>query len=159
RGTLNALALQFAGTEGGKPFDVLLDTALQADVEKGNVQIDRLKIDLGPAEITGKGRALGLTSDKPRFEGLELATRKFDPAQLAALFPPLRRQLKGQVAGPIGISLRGSGSEASSTIELKVDLTPVRLAIHDTLAKAPRAPMTLTAHLSGSPAGAAKFDV
>jgi len=159
RGTLSGLALQFAGAEAGRPFDVLLDTALQADANKGDLQIDRLKLNLGPAEITGTGRAFGLRSDKPRVEGLEVVARNFDPAQLAALFPPLKKQLKGQVAGPIGISLRGSGTEASSAIELKVDLTPVRLAIPDTLAKAPGAPMTLSAHLSGDPAGAARFNL
>ena len=157
-GTLNALGLLFAGAEGSKPFDVVLDAALQADAHKGDVQIDRLKLGLGPAEITGKGRALGLTTDKPRVEGLEVTTHNFDPAQIAAVFPPLRKQLKGQVAGPIGLVLRGSGSQASQTIELKVDLTPVRLAIPEMLAKAAGAPMTATAHLGGAPAGAARFD-
>jgi AsmA protein len=158
RGTLDALGLRFVSAEGSKPFDIVLDAALQADVHRGDVQIDRLRLDLGPAEITGKGRAFGLTGDKPRIEGLEVVTRNFDPAQIAALFPPLREQLKGQVAGPIGILLRGSGNEGVQTIELKVDLTPVRLAIPEMLAKAAGAPLTATAHLGGAPAGTTRFD-
>ena len=159
RGALSALGLRFAGAEGGKPLDASLDADVQGDMSKGDLQIERLKIEAGPAGITGKGRVLGLSSGQLRVEGLELVAHDLDPARLAALCPPLQRQLKGQVAGPIGLAVKGSGTEASQAIEVRLDLTPVRLAIPEVLTKASGKTMTMLAHLRGAAAGTLRFDV
>ncbi len=159
RGALSALGLRFAGAEGGKPLDASLDADVQGDMSKGDLQIERLKIEAGPAGITGKGRVLGLSSGQLRVEGLELVAHDLDPARLAALCPPLQRQLKGQVAGPIGLAVKGSGTEASQAIEVRLDLTPVRLAIPEVLTKASGKTMTMVGHLRGAAAGTLRFDV
>ncbi len=159
RGALSALGLRFAGAEGENPLDASLDADVQGDMSKGDLQIDNLKIQAGPAGITGKGRVLGLSSGQLRVEGLDLVAHDLDPARLAALCPPLQRQLKGQVAGPIGLAVKGSGTEASQAIEVRLDLTPVRLAIPEVLTKASGKTMTMLAHLRGAAAGTLRFDV
>ncbi len=159
RGALSALGLRFAGAEGENPLDASLDADVQGDMSKGDLQIDNLKIQAGPAGITGKGRVLGLSSGQLRVEGLELVAHDLDPARLAALCPPLQRQLKGQVAGPIGLTVKGSGTEASQAIEVRLDLTPVRLAIPEVVTKASGKTMTMLAHLRGAAAGTLRFDV
>src|SRR5207302_6301373 len=94
--------LSVAGAEGGKKLDVSLDTDLKGDAVAGDVRIDKLKLDLGPAGITGHGSAKGLTSPSPRIEGLEIVSHDLDPARLAAYYPPLRDSLGKMLAGPIG---------------------------------------------------------
>jgi AsmA protein len=158
-GTLRAAALRFAEAEGAKPIDVLLDANLQGDASRGDLQIEHLKFDVGPAGISGKGRVLGLGSGQLRVEGLELVGHDLDPARIAALVPALQRKLKGQIAGPIGLTVQGSGTEASQSIEVRLDFTPVRLAIPETLQKAPGQAMTLVAHLSGAAAQTLRFDL
>ncbi|HVI21994.1 MAG TPA: AsmA family protein, partial [Myxococcales bacterium] len=71
-GTLHGKGLKFAGAEGGKALDVSLDADVKGDSTKGDVQIDKLKLDLGPAGITGQGKASGLAGNSPRIEGLEI---------------------------------------------------------------------------------------
>jgi AsmA protein len=66
--------------------------------------------------------------------------------------------LKGQISGPIGILVHASGTQASPALELSVDLTPVKLAVPDTLSKATGAPMTLLAHAKGAGGGKLAFD-
>ena len=159
RGLLDAAGLRFAGSEGGKPLDASLEADVRGDAEKGNLQIDKLKLILGPAAITGTGRVLDLASGQPRVQGLEIVARDFDLARIAALCPPLQRQLKGQIAGPIGLEVRGAGTEASQAIEVKLDLTPVRLAIPHMLSKATGKTTALLAHLRGAAAGTLRFDL
>jgi len=155
QGAVHALGLKFAGAEGGKALDVVLDTDIKGDAEKGDVQISKLRLDLGPAGITGQGRASGLNTPTPRIEGLEIRSHDLDPARLAAYYPPLAKQLKGQVAGPIGLLVHASGTQAAQALEVRVDLTPVKLVLPQTMTKAAGAPMTLVAHLQ--PAGQAKL--
>ncbi|GAC1544180.1 MAG: hypothetical protein NVS2B9_11390 [Myxococcales bacterium] len=159
KGTVHALALRFAGAQAGKPLDVVLDTDVKADAAKGEVQLDKLRLELGPAGIAGTGRASGLNGGSPRVEGLRVTSHDLDPEKLAAYYPPLAKSLHGQVQGPIGVSLQGAGTEGAQDLELKLDLTPVKLAIPDTLAKAAGAAMTVTVRLQGAAAGAAKFEV
>lgn len=147
KGTVKLLALQF---RGGKPFDATLEADVKGDAAKGDVQIDKLALAAGPAAITGHGGARGLESAAPRIEGLEIVSRELDPEKLAAYYPPLRKQLGTTIAGPVGLSVKGSGT----ALELRVDLTPVKLVLPQQLAKAAGAPMVLVAHLNG----AAKFD-
>ncbi len=158
RGTLTAAALRFAGAEDAKPIDVSLDANLQGDASKGDLQLERLKLDVGPAGISGKGRVLGLGSGQLRVEGLEIVGHDLDPARIAALLPSLKRKLKDQIAGPIGLSVRGSGTETSQSVEVRLDFTPVRLTIPDMLQKAPGQTMTLLGHLSGVAAQTLRFD-
>ena len=158
QGAVRALGLKFAGAEGGRALDVVLDTDVKGDAEKGDVQISKLRLDLGPAGITGQGRASALNTPSPRIEGLEIRSHDLDPARLAAYYPPLARQLKGQVAGPIGLLVHASGTQASQALEVRVDLTPVRLALPQTMTKAAGAPMTLVAHLKGAAQGKLAFD-
>src|SRR5262249_13965285 len=120
-GTLSAAALRFAEAEDAKPIDVLLDANLQGDASRGDLQIGHLEFGVGPAGISGKGRVLGLGSGQLRVEGLELVGHDLDPARIAALVPALQRKLKGQIAGPIGLTVQGSGTEASQSIEVRLD--------------------------------------
>ena len=157
-GTLHGTGLKFAGAEGGRALDVALDADVKGDSSKGDVQIDKLKLDLGPAGITGQGKATGLSTNSPRIEGLEIRSHDFDPEKLAAYYPPLRKSLKGQIAGPIGLLVHASGTQASPALEVNVDLTPVKLAMADTLTKAGGAPMSLVAHVKGAGGGKLAFD-
>ena len=160
KGTVKAAGLKFAGAEGGKSLDVTLDTDLKGDATAGDVQIDKLRLDIGPAGFTGKGSAKGLNTPSPRIAGLEITSHDLDPARLAEYYPPLRKQLGGMLAGPIGVSVKASGSEAAQALELRVDLTPVKVTVPDQMAKAAGAPMTLVAHVKGAAAagGPLKFD-
>jgi len=117
------------------------------------VRIDKLRLDLGPAGITGKGSAKGLTSPSPRIEGLEIVSHDLDLAKLSAYYPPLRKSLGSMLSGPIGLTLRGSGTQAAQALELRVDLTPVRVDVPEQMTKAAGAPMTLVAHAKGAAAG------
>jgi AsmA protein len=158
QGAVHALGLKFAGAEGGKALDVVLDSDVKGDAGKGEVQISKLRLDLGPAGITGQGRASGLNTPSPRIEGLEIRSHDLDPARLAAYYPPLAKQLKGQIAGPIGLLVQASGTQASQALELRVDLTPVKLVLPQTMTKAAGAPMTLVAHVKGASQGKLAFD-
>jgi AsmA protein len=160
QGGLRAQGLRFAGAEGGKALDVVLDTDVTGNLEAGDLTLTKLLMELGPARLTGKGQVKGLLSEKPSVEGFELVGQNLDPAQLAEYYPPLRKQLAGQVAGPIGLVVRGGGSQAAQSLTADVDLTPVRLRIPEELSKEAGAPMKLTARLTGAAAsgGALRFD-
>ncbi|HET9452209.1 MAG TPA: AsmA-like C-terminal region-containing protein, partial [Aggregicoccus sp.] len=126
----------------------------------GDLALDTLRFDFGPAGINGKGRVKGLMSEAPVVEGLEITSHDLDPAKLAEYYPPLRKQLAGQVAGPVGLSVKGSGTQAAQALTVDVDLTPVRLRIPLQLAKEAGAPMRLSADLTGAAAsgGSLRFD-
>ncbi len=160
KGGFQAKQLAFAGQEGGKRLDASLDADLEADAQAGDLRIAKLDLVVGPAGLTGKGRASGLTGDSPKVEGLELVARGLDPEVLAEYYPPLRKQLGGVVAaGPVGLSLRGSGGEAAQTVELNVDLRAVRLVVPKQLVKAAGAPMALVARADAAQGGGrVRFD-
>src|SRR3954471_1849538 len=160
KGTVKAAGLDFAGAEGGKSLDVTLDTDIKGDATAGDVQIDKLRFDVGPAGLTGKGSAKGLNTPTPRIAGLTVTSHDLDPALLATYYPPLKKQLGGMLAGPIGLSLQASGTQAAQALELRVDLTPVKVTVPEQMAKAAGAPMTLVAHAKGAAAsgGPLKFD-
>ena len=158
QGAVHALGLKFAGAEGGKPLDVILDTDVKGDAAKGDLQISKLRLDLGPAGITGQGRASGLNTATPRIEGLEIKSHDLDPARLAAYYPPLMKQLGGQVAGPIGLLVHASGTQGAQALEARVDFTPVKLVLPQTMTKAAGAPMTLVAQIKGVAQGKLGFD-
>src|SRR5712664_367965 len=153
KGAVKLAGLRFAGAEGGKKLDVTLDTDVKGDAVAGDVRIDKLRLDLGPAGITGKGSAKGLTSPSPRIEGLEIVSHDLDPAKLSAYYPPLRKSLGNMLSGPIGLTVRGSGTQAAQALELRVDLTPVKIDVPEQMTKAAGAPMTLVAHAKGAAAG------
>jgi AsmA protein len=155
KGGFKATGLAF---QGGKPLDAAFDADLTGDAGKGDLSISRLRLDLGPASLTGRGRVSGLAAGSPRVEGLEIASRDLDPARLAEHYPPLGRALGGRVSGPVGLSLRGAGTEARQALELRLDLTPVRLDLRGTLAKAAGARLAFTARLRGAAAGALAFE-
>lgn len=159
-GVIKALGLKFAGAEGGKALDVVLDTDVKADLEAGDLALDRLKLDFGPAGIEGKGRVKGMMGSSPAVEGFELKSHDLDPEVLAQYYPPLKKQLNGMIAGPVGLSVKGSGTQEAQALNLDVDLTPVRLRIPEQLSKDAGAAMRLTARLSGAAAsgGALRFD-
>jgi AsmA protein len=159
-GGFKATRLVFDGQEGGKALDAALDADLEADVGAGDLRIGRLELAIGPAGLTGKGRATGLRSDSPRFEGLEIVGRNLDPAALAAYYPPLRKHLGGVVvAGPIGLSVRGEGSQSAQTADVRLDLTPVRLVVPDQLTKAAGAPLLVLLRAAVSEdGGRVRFD-
>jgi AsmA protein len=159
-GIIKALGMKFAGSEGGKALDVVLDTDVTGDMATGDLALDKLNLNLGPAAITGKGKVQGLLTDKPAVQGFELTGRNLDPAVLAEYYPPLRKQLKGMIAGPIGLDVRGSGTQAEQALNIAVDLTPVRLRVPDQLSKDAGGAMKLNAKVSGAAAsgGALRFD-
>jgi AsmA protein len=159
-GIIQALGLRFAGTEGGKALDVVLDTDVKADLAAGDLALDRFKLDFGPAGISGKGRVKGMLGGSPAVEGFELTSHDLDPAVLAEYYPPLKKQLNGMIAGPVGLSVKGSGTQEAQALNLEVDLTPVRLRIPAQLTKEAGAPMRLTSRVTGAAAsgGALRFD-
>ena len=159
KGTVKLAALDFR--DAGKKLDVALDADVKGDAAKGEVQIDKLRLEIGPAGITGRGRASGLTSPSPQIQGLEIASHDLDPSVLAAYYPPLKKMLATDVvSGPIGLRLSASGSQAAQALELRIDLTPVHLVVPGQLSKAAGAAMTLLAHVKGAAAngGPIKFD-
>jgi AsmA protein len=160
KGGLRAQGLRFAGAEGGKALDVVVDTDVTGDMDKGDLSLKTLRMELGPARITGKGQVKGLLSETPTMQDFELVGQNLDPAVLAEYYPPLRKQLANQVAGPIGLVVRGGGTQESQALTAEVDLTPVRLRIPEQLSKEAGAPMRLTARLTGAAAsgGALRFD-
>src|SRR6267142_2594467 len=160
KGAIKLAGLQFAGPEGGKKLDVTLDSDLKGDAEAGDLSIDKLRLDIGPAGITGKGAAKGLKSPAPRIEGLEIVSHDLDPSRLAAYYPPLRKSLGNKLVGPIGLTVRGSGTQSAQALELRLDFTPVRIDVPQQMTKAAGAPMTLVAHAKGAAAsgGPVRFD-
>jgi AsmA protein len=160
KGGFQARQLAFTGQAGGKRLDASLAADLEADAEAGDLRIGKLDLEVGPAGLTGKGRATGLTGESPKVEGLEIVSHGLDPAVLAEYYPPLRKQMGGVVmAGPVGLSLRGSGTEAAQAVELNVDLRPVRLVVPEQLSKAAGAPMSLSARADASQGGGrVRFD-
>src|SRR5438309_3598816 len=158
QGTMRATGLKFTGAEGGKALDVVLDTDLKGDADKGDLQISKLRLDLGPAGITGQGRASALNTQSPKIEGLEIRSHDLDPARLAAYYPPLSKQLGGQIAGPIGILVQAAGTQAAQALEMRVDFTPVKIDLPRTMRKAAGASMALVAHLKGAGKDKLAFD-
>jgi AsmA protein len=160
KGAIKLAGLRFAGAEGGKKLDVTLDTDVKGDAAAGDVRIDKLRLDVGPAGITGHGSASGLSSPSPRIEGLEIVSHDLDPQRLAAYYPPLRKSVGDMVAGPIGLTVRASGTQAAQALEIRLDLTPVKLSVPKQMVKAAGAPMTLVAHARGAAAsnGPLRFD-
>jgi len=157
KGGIHVRGLRFAGT-GAAPVDVSLDTDLDGNTETGDLDIRTLSVALGQAGVTGHGRVRGLATETPSVQGLEIVGHDLDPAVLARSFPPLAKALKGEVAGPIGLTIRGSGTEAAPTVDMTLDFTPVRLALPQQLAKAAGAPMTLVTHLRGAGKGTYRFE-
>ncbi|HYO56617.1 AsmA family protein [Archangium sp.] len=160
KGGLRAQGLRFAGAEGGKALDVVLDTDVTGDMKTGDLSLRHLLVELGPARLTGKGQVKGLLTETPTVQDFELVGQNLDPAVLAEYYPPLRKQLANQVAGPIGLVVRGGGTQQSQALTAEMDLTPVRLRIPEQLSKEAGAPMRLTARLTGAAAsgGALRFE-
>jgi AsmA protein len=159
-GGFRATQLAFAGQQGGKRLDAALDADLTADLRAGDLDLKRLELAIGPAALSGHGKAAGLLGSSPRVDGLEIVSRGLDPAVLTDYYPPLRKQMGGVVvAGPVGLSIRGQGSAASQRVDVKVDLTPVRLEVPQQLEKAAGAPMVLTAGVDAAQGGGrVRFD-
>ncbi|HYG67792.1 MAG TPA: AsmA-like C-terminal region-containing protein, partial [Anaeromyxobacteraceae bacterium] len=112
----------------------------------------------GPVKVTGQGRATGLLGSTPKAEGLRVVGEGLDPAALAAYYPPLRETAR-QISGPASFTLTGSGSGTAQSIELRVELRPVRLAIPDVAVKAAGAPASLVARVDAAGGGeSARFD-
>jgi AsmA protein len=158
RGGFAATALKFAGQEGGKALDVTLDADLLADAAKGDLSIAKLLLTFGPAALAGSGKVTGLLSERPRIEGLRVLSRNLDLAALAPYYPPLPKLVGGTVAGPIGLALEAAGTADRPIVELRVDLTPVRIAIPKQVEKAAGGKLALVARLRGATAGTLRFD-
>lgn len=159
RGGFKATGLRFAGQGGGRALDVTLDADLAADAKKGDLDITRLLLAFGPAAIEGKGKVSGLLSGDPKVEGLRLVARDLDLEALAPFYPPLHRLVGGTVAGPIGLTVLAAGSAGQPVIELRLDLTPVRLAFARRFEKAAGGPLSFSARLRGAGPGALRFEL
>jgi AsmA protein len=158
RGGFSATALRFAGQEGGKALEVALDADLTADVQKGDLSIAKLLLSFGPAALEGKGKVTALLSERPRIEGLRIVSRNLDLAALAPFYPPLTKLLGGTMAGPIGLTAQAAGTAERPVLELRADLTPVRMSFPGQLEKAAGGKLSLVARLRGGAAGALRFD-
>jgi AsmA protein len=158
KGGIHARGLRFTGTTAA-PVDVTLDTDLDGNAESGDLDIRKLALALGQAGITGHGRIRNLASDKPSIENFEIVGHNLDPAVIARSFPAVAKALKGQAAGPIGLTVRGSGTQAAPTLAITLDFTPVKLAIPEQLSKAAGAPMTLVTNVHGAGKNAYAFDI
>ena len=156
KGGIHARGLRLAGTNAA-PVDVSLDTDLDGNAETGDLDIRTLAIALGPAGITGHGRVKGLTTERPSVEGFEIVGHDLDPAVLSRSFPALAKAVRGEVAGPVGLTIRGAGTQTAPSLDVTLDFTPVRLAIPEQLSKAAGAPMKLIAHLRGAGKNAYRF--
>ena len=159
-GGLRAQGLRFAGAEGGKALDVVLDTNVTGDMKTGDLSLEKFLVALGPARLTGKGQVKGLLTETPGVQDFELVGENLDPAVLAEYYPPLRKGLANQVSGPIGLVVRGEGTQQAQALTAEVDLTPVRLRIPEELSKEAGAPMRLTSRITGggTAGGALRFD-
>lgn len=157
KGGIHVRGLRFAGT-GAAPVDFTADTDLDGNAESGDLDIRTLAIALGQAGITGHGRVKSLASDRPTIDNFEIVGHDLDPAVISRSFPALAKALKGQAAGPIGLSVRGAGTQAAPSLDVTLDFTPVRLAVPQQLAKAAGAPMKLLAHLRGAGKNAYRFE-
>jgi AsmA protein len=145
KGGFKATALRFAAQEGGKPLDVVFQSDLEADLDSGSLQIASLRLDAGPATLTGKGRISEFLGASPRVQGLEIVGSGLDPEVLAAYYPPLKKQLAGQIAGPIGLKISGGGTQESQEVQLRLDLASVRLDVPETVSKRAGAPLLVNA--------------
>ena len=153
RGGFKARQLSFLGQLSGKRLDASLDADLDADATSGDLDLRKLDLELGPMGLTGEGRASGLFGGAPRIEGLALASHGLDFTQLREYYPPLRAQLGGALLeGPLGVSLRAKGT-AAQEVELKVDLTPLRMEVPHQLSKSAGAPLTLLVELGAAQNG------
>ena len=157
KGGIHARGVRFAGTNAA-PVDVTLDTDLDGDMEAGDLDIRKLALALGQAGITGQGRVKNLASDKPSIENFQIVGHDLDPAVIGKSFPAVARAVRGQIAGPIGLNVRGSGTQTAPTLDVTLDFTPVRLAVPQQLMKAAGAPMTLVTHLHGAGRNTYLFD-
>ncbi|MGZ5959246.1 MAG: AsmA family protein, partial [Myxococcaceae bacterium] len=157
KGGVHVRGVRFAGT-GASPVDLTVDTDLDGNAESGDLDIRTLAIALGQAGITGHGRVKALASEKPSIENFEIVGHDLDPAVIARSFPAVAKALKGQAAGPIGLSIRGAGTQTAPSLDVTLDFTPVRLAIPQQLAKAAGAPMKLVTHLRGAGKNAYRFE-
>ncbi len=158
RGGFAATALRFTGQEGGKALDVVLDSDLNADTQKGDLSIAKLRLAFGPAALEGEGKVTALLSDAPRIEGLRIVSRNLDLAALAPYYPPLPKLIGGTLAGPIGLSVEAAGTTARPVVELRADLTPVRISIPKQVEKAAGGKLALVARLHGATEGTLRFD-
>ena len=168
KGVLHALGLRFVEAGNGRragsavavrPFDIVLDLDVSGDADKGDVAFNKLRLDLGPAGISGTGSVSGLKTSAMKVDGLQLKSHDFDLSKLADFYPPLRKSLGGEISGPIGLSVDAAGTQAAPQLEAKIDLTPVKLALPETLDKAAGAPMTLLLRLSGAGPGSSRFEL
>src|SRR5215813_7908115 len=157
KGGIHARGLRFAGT-GASPVDVTLETDLDGDAESGDLDIRTLALAVGQAGITGHGRVRNLASETPKIENFEIVGHDLDPAVIGHSFPAVAKAVRGQAAGPIGLTIRGAGTQAAPTVAVMLDFTPVRLAIPMQLSKAAGAPMTLVTHLHGAGRNTYLFD-
>ncbi|HSN13805.1 MAG TPA: AsmA family protein [Anaeromyxobacteraceae bacterium] len=158
RGGFAATALRFAGQEGGKALDVTLDADLSADAKQGDLSISKLLLTFGPAGLEGKGKVTALLSESPRIEGLRIVSRNLDLAALAPYYPPLTKLIGGTMAGPIGLTAQAAGTAERPVLELRADLTPVRMSFPKLLEKAAGGKLAFAARLRGGAAGALRFD-
>lgn len=158
-GVFRALGLKFRGAEGGKALDVTVESDLSGDVVAGSLDLRKLEIALGPAQISGRGKVQDLASDKPSVQGLSIVGRNLDPAVLAQYFPPLEKMIGGQIAGPIGLSINASGSQHAQAIAFELDFAQTKIHVPQQLTKAAGAPMGLKGTLRGSGKGVYAFDV
>jgi AsmA protein len=158
RGGFAATGLKFKGQEGGKALDVTLDADLSADAQKGDLSIAKLLLSFGPAALEGKGKVSGLLSETPRIEGLRIVSRNLDLAALTPYYPPLPKLVGGTLAGPIGLAVEAAGTAERPVVELRADLTPVRISIPGQVEKGAGGKLALVARLRGATGGALRFD-
>lgn len=157
KGGIHVRGLRLAGTDAA-PIDVALDTDLNGNADTGDLDIRTFSLTAGPAGITGHGRIQDFAGETPRIENFEIVGHDLDPAVLGRSLPPLRRALKGEIAGPIGLHVHASGTQTAPALAMTLDFTSARVAIPEQLTKAAGAPMKVEAQLRGGGRNTYRFD-
>ncbi len=145
KGTLNAWGLRSRQAPTAPPQDVALALDLGANVARGDLSIEKLRLDAVNAHLTGKGKILGALGKAPRMDGLFLEAKNLDLLVVGQFVPGLREQLQGLLNGPIDVSVVGSGTAESPSLTLKADLTRAAMQMPKQFSKARGAPLTIDA--------------
>ena len=68
-GVIRALGLKFRGSQGGAPLDIVVHSDLSGDATEGSLDLRKLEISFGPAQLSGKGRVSSSRARRRRWRG------------------------------------------------------------------------------------------
>ncbi|MDB4970511.1 MAG: AsmA family protein [Myxococcales bacterium] len=106
----------------GAPFDAALDSDVDGDFTKGDLDVKKLLVTVARMGVSGHGKLRDLDK-QPRFEDFAVETRGVDFDALRAVYPALDRTTGLQLHGPLTARVVASGTAAQQTFDLDIDLT------------------------------------